>query len=245
MASMEPAAHLAALRREGEALLGAARAGTLSAGVPACPDWDVAALVGHTSAIHRWAATIARGGTVEEARAVRRSSPGDADLLDWYAEGLDLVLSTLEGADMDVPVWSWAGGRQPVAFWARRMALETAVHRWDVESAGGAPRPVDAALAVDGVDEMLDVFVAAGRVGDLSGAGETLHLHSTDATGEWLIRFGEEGVHTSRQHAKGDCAIRAAASDLFLLLWGRRDGRGLDVFGDPAVLRLWTGRVRI
>ena len=40
------------------------------------------------------------------------------------------------------------------------MAQETAVHRVDVESGFDAVTPVDDELAVDGIDEVLDWFLA-------------------------------------------------------------------------------------
>ena len=50
-------------------------------------------------------------------------------------------------------IWpTWAGDR-PGSFYPRRMAHETAVHRWD--AVGGA---IDPALAVDGIDEHLGLF---------------------------------------------------------------------------------------
>ena len=47
------------------------------------------------------------------------------------------------------------GTDQTVGFWYRRMALETVVHRVDVETGFGVPRAVNAELAVDGIDEVV------------------------------------------------------------------------------------------
>ena len=50
---------------------------------------------------------------------------------------------------------------QSVGFWVRRMGLETVIHRIDAELAVGAPvAPIGDDLAVDGIDELLKVFVA-------------------------------------------------------------------------------------
>ena len=54
-----------------------------------------------------------------------------------------------------------------------------------------------------------------------------MHVHSTDADGEWLVDF-DNGLAVTREHAKGDVAVRGPASDLMLVLYGRvpaRDGR--------------------
>jgi uncharacterized protein (TIGR03083 family) len=126
----------------------------------------------------------------------------------------------------------------------RRVAQETAMHRWDAEAAAGDPQPIDRALAADGIDEMLEVFVP--RVNDkLVGTGETLHLHATDGDGEWLITLTPDGPTWERGHAKGDVAARGTTSDLLLLLWNRRTPDDLEVFGDRTVLERWRAGAAI
>ena len=50
-----------------------------------------------------------------------------------------------------------------------------------------------------------------------------MHLHCTDVAGEWTVRPNDAGgFDVTREHAKGDCAIRGAASDILLALWRRR-----------------------
>ena len=71
-----------------------------------------------------------------------------------------------------------------------------------------------------------------------------MHLHATDGDGEWLVRLGADGVVVTREHAKGDVALRASASDLLLFLYGRRDASVGEVFGDAALLDRWQQLVR-
>ena len=169
----------------------------------------------------------------------------------WLAERHQAVVAALEGADLDVPVWTWVGLR-PTRFWARRMAQETAIHRWDLQSAHGAAEPIQALLAVDGVDEVLDLFLPARQTARpgrepwrFDGDGERLHLHATDAPGEWLLRFAGGGVEVSREHVKAEAALRGPASELLLALYGRVEPGPELLLGDPAVLRLWTGTAHI
>jgi hypothetical protein len=118
------------------------------------------------------------------------------------------------------------------------MAQETTVHRVDAEQAAGRPvGPIDAGLAVDGIDEVFTVFVPALGSDRSPGDGRTVHLHATDAEGEWLIRFDPGAVVVEYGHAKGDAAVRGPAGELLLWLWGRRPLDGLEVFGatDAAV----------
>ncbi len=56
---------------------------------------------------------------------------------------------------------TWYEPDQTVGFWFRRMAQETVIHRIDAELGAAAPiAPVPDDLAVDGIDELLKVFVA-------------------------------------------------------------------------------------
>src|SRR4029450_10613853 len=61
------------------------------------------------------------------------------------------------------PAGTWYGPDQTVGFWIRRMAQETVIHRIDAELGTGQPiAPVPADLALDGIDELLKVFVGDG-----------------------------------------------------------------------------------
>ena len=81
--------------------------------------------------------------------------------------------------------------------------------------------PIDHALAVDGIDEFFGLIPFWRRESTLHGAGESIHLHCTDGDGEWFVRLAADGVIVTREHAKGDVALRAPASDLLLFLYGR------------------------
>jgi hypothetical protein len=45
----------------------------------------------------------------------------------------------------------------------------------------------------------------------------------------------EGGTEVTREHAKGDCALRGAAHDLLLVLWRRLPLSAIEVVGDAAV----------
>jgi uncharacterized protein (TIGR03083 family) len=240
---MDVATHIAAVQSESSALLAAARQGPLDAPVPSCPGWDVERLVGHLGSVHRWVL-----GWLETGTSVRGDRPPEGSaVLDWFEAGVPALLDGLRAIDSRATTASFVGD-QPATFWPRRQAHEAAIHRWDCERARGSAAPLDAALAVDGVDELLDVFLAQ-RLGPgaLSGTGETIHLHATDdgIDGEWLLTLTPDGTLVERGHAKGDVAVRASASDLVLFVWNRIDASGLEVFGDAALLERWRTSVSI
>ena len=105
------------------------------------------------------------------------AKPPPADeLLDWFAAGVtpltDVDDCGTRRCRMDVD------GRQTSGFWARRMAVETAVHRYDAQLAAGDPQPVERMLAADGVDEYLDVLPFWPGYANVRGNGAfSLHRH--------------------------------------------------------------------
>jgi uncharacterized protein (TIGR03083 family) len=227
---------------EARVLAEAARAGELDARVPSCPEWDVADLVRHLGTAHRWSRRVVDTGEPVAPKSVDRGLPDDPrGLPDWLEAGAAALVATLAATDPDADCWTWAGD-QHARFWSRRMAFETAVHRWDGEGALGAPSAFAGPVAVDGIDEHLanlPYFREPAR-----GGGETLHLHCTDRDGEWLLRLEPDALAVTREHAKGDVALRGAASDLFLVVLGRRPPSTVEVFGPADALATWAPVLR-
>lgn len=228
--------YVAALRSDGEALAVAAT-GRLDVPVPSCPGWSMADLVVHTGKVHRDKAQVVRRGGTERFTRADSPAPGPDDLLDWYREGLSDLADLLAAKDPEEPAWSWTGDHR-VAFWQRRMAHETAVHRWDAQDAVGIADPIAPAdLAADGVGEMLEVWAPAQlQDGPYDGPAGSLHVHATDAPGEWLVDLAPPALRVRHEHGKADAALRGAASDLDLVLWERLPADRVAVFGDAALL---------
>jgi uncharacterized protein (TIGR03083 family) len=211
--------------------------GQEAAAVPACPGWNLAALQEHMGQVHRWANLVLTTKPAERPHRDRTPLEEGADRHAFVAEGAAALRATLVTADLDEPVWTFAG-RRPARWWLRRQTQETTLHALDgIEAVGQGDLAVSPELAVDGIGEMFDVFVP----GNLDrrafgGTGETFHLHATDAPGEWLIRFEPDQVVVTHDHAKGDAAARGPALDLLRLVWGRSPGPELAVFGDTTIV---------
>lgn len=235
---MDKERFLSSLERDGVALAEAAE-GNFDAGVPACPDWKVRDLVEHTGEVHRFWGQIAESRLRDYHDAERVPVPPEPELLDWYRTGLDHLVDVLREADPSTEVWSWSSQKN-VAFIQRRMAQETAVHRWDAQRARGSAQPIEPALAVDGVDEFFFIHAPAEDE-PLAGSGETIHLHSTDADGEWFVTLKPDGMEVEHDHQKGDVAVKGSASDLLLLLWRRVGPSDVEVFGDADLLDRFLG----
>jgi len=241
---MDYRAHCVAVGREGHALGTAARAAGVDAPVPSCPAWQIADLVGHVGRLHRWVAAIVEsGGDDRPDHWSAAEPPPVAVRIDWFEAGVDLVTDALQRVDPMGRAWSWTDDHT-AGFWARRQANETAVHRWDAQLAAGVAEPIDHELAVDGIDEFFALLPFWRHESTLHGLGASIHLHCTDGDGEWLVRLAADGVSVTHEHAKGDVALRAPASDLLLFLYGRADPTDAEVFGDASLLERWQQLVR-
>lgn len=247
---MEVAQHLDGLRDAGQRLAAAAAAAGPDAQVPSCPDWVVRDLVRHQGGVHRWATGYVTGPRTESWDVglddVVGEWPADADLLAWFTDGHGALITALAGADPDLNCWALFPG-QPRAVWARRQAHETTIHAADAElAAGGHPAPVPAALAVDGIDELLTCFITrpGGRL--RTKAGARLRVSCTDYPASWLVSIEPEQVVTMPDGTgDADCQLSGPASDLYLALWNRRSSEDLAIDGEKPVLELFADRVQI
>ncbi|WP_436796413.1 maleylpyruvate isomerase family mycothiol-dependent enzyme [Actinospongicola halichondriae] len=243
---MEPTAYLDFLRADLDAI-GATPADALDQSIAACPGWTVAELLGHHEGVLRFATAQLRAEPGSE--IVPFDPPAeDVDRITAFARAADALYEELLVVDPTEHRPNWAG-EDGSAFWFRRMAQEAAVHRWDAQAAHTDPTPIDAALAIDGVDEFADVFLPHAKRRGITGDGETVHLHATDGglddgVGEWMFTFTPEGVDVERTHGKGDMAVRGAASDLLLFVWNRRP-IAVETFGDLDARTWWPSKVRI
>jgi uncharacterized protein (TIGR03083 family) len=229
------------IRTEGEALAQAAESGPLDAPVPGCPDWDVQMLLRHIADVHRWAATIVRERLPERLQRDYEGPAGREALLAWYRDGCGALIETLQAASPDDPFWFWGPAPNALAFWARRQANETAVHRCDAESARGPITPLTTGDALDAIDECFGLAVRRARAPD--GGGRILRLAATDARSTWNLIMGDR-VEVTSDRGRGHCELRGTASDLFLWSMNRRGTDGMTVSGDDSLLRVWADNVR-
>jgi uncharacterized protein (TIGR03083 family) len=219
--------------RRDSAAFAAAAGGNLGANVPSCPAWTVADLVDHLTEAHLFWRVIAERRVQDRRELGDLELPTPPDPVQYFLDHAVRFADFLAAANPETPVWTWSS-RKNVGFVQRRMAHETAVHRWDAQLAAGDPHPIDADLAADGVDEFFELFLNFDK--PITGNGEVLHIHRTDGSGEWLVRLTPAGPNVSHGHEKGDAAVRGPASDLMLLLWRRVGADDVEVFGDRALL---------
>jgi uncharacterized protein (TIGR03083 family) len=229
------------IRVDGEALARAAEAGSLDARVPGCPDWDVELLLRHIGDVHRWAATIVRDRSPQRLQRDFEGPAGRDELLAWYRDGCRALIETLLAGSAEDTFWFWGPAPNALAFWARRQANETAVHRCDAESARGSITPLTTVDALDALDEWLGLAVRRARAPE--GGGRILRLVATDADATWNLILGDR-LEVTSDRGRGHCELRGTASDLFLWSMNRRGTEGITVSGDDTLLRVWADNVR-
>ena len=258
---MEVADYIDALDREGALLADAAEDAGLAADVRSCPGWQVRDLVRHQMYVHGWAARHVRDRLPEvldgeTEQDILAGGPPDAGLIAAYRDGHAALVAILRDADPDIEVATFMPAASPLAFWARRQAHETAIHRLDAQGAGkaGAPDPVgafDPVFAADGIDELIMCFAARRRYRLRDDRELSLAVRPGDAEGGWQVRLADGSTEVSRGGGGGDatadCVLAGPAAGLYAFLWNRSDAAAaaITITGSPEVLAVWHGNVRV
>jgi uncharacterized protein (TIGR03083 family) len=212
--------------------------------VSSCPGWDMARLCGHIGRVHRMATAVVGQQLAEPPAPNPADAPpsSTAELGQWLVNGSATLLAVLGSTPPDSPAWNFTAAPETAAFWPRRQAHETSVHRVDAQLAIGSPQPIETQFAIDGIDEFFEIYGPRVRVTHPdSSLGGTLHLHSTDGDGgEWMIALNAGVLTIEHGHGKGDAAVRGTASDLLLGLWGRfdlTDPARFELFGEHTIVQ--------
>ncbi|MEH0820283.1 MULTISPECIES: maleylpyruvate isomerase family mycothiol-dependent enzyme [unclassified Micromonospora] len=235
---------IGALRVDGPAFAAAVAEAPPETPVLSCPGWTVADLTLHLARIYHWVHSfVGSGETSQPARPDGAELPSGVTPLQLWQHGYDQLMTLFDSLDPEAPAWNWAPQPKKAGFWPRRMAHETAVHRWDAQLAIAAGEPIEAKLAADGVSEVLDTWLPAGRRAVPGQWHGVVQLTATDAAQDWYLRLRGEGVALldtatvfghEDHHAR--VQVTGTASDLLLALWGRIGYDALGVTGDRTLL---------
>jgi uncharacterized protein (TIGR03083 family) len=231
--------------REGRLLADTAAEAGPDAPVPTCTGWRVRELLAHLGQIHQWATRFVAEGLMEAVRPPTEPAPvDDTTVMEWYRGIHRALVQTLTDADPELECFTFMPGPSPLAFWARRQAHETAIHRVDAQVALGASvAPFDPAFAADGIEELLYGFHGRERSKLRTAAPRTLRLRATDREAVWTVRLSDGLPRTERDDdGSADCELAGSASDLYLVLWNRLPYTALSGTGDLSLARLWRER---
>lgn len=246
------ATHVEHLESDGRLLAEAAEAAGLDAPVPTCPQWTVTDLLHHLSGVHRWATSYLVADKPEPPAAeddeIFSAVPRDDSVLEYFRAGHAALVEAARACPPYRNSWTFLPAPSALAFWSRRQAHETAVHRFDAEAAANYPSECEPGFAADGIDELLVCFY--GRPGGrlTSDTPVALAVVATDvADAAWTLRIGPEGRTTSLMAESADCTVAGPAADLYRLLWNRvgLEATEIEVTGDLDVLTLWSHKAKI
>lgn len=250
--------HCAEIIVQTELLRALVEGADLTVPVPSCPGWNTGRLLRHVGGAQRGAEECVRTratGPLPDEHYRELSAYADEDpgvVGTWLSEGAGALAGTLRTAGPDAPVWTPVPGGT-ARFYARRFTHETLVHRADAALALGAGFSPAEDVAVDAIDEWMELsslpmhFEVHPWTRELLGPGRTLHFHATDTEpdvgAEWVVDLTGETIAWRRAHEKAAVAVRAPLADLLLLIYRRRPAEGLDVLGDAGLLDFWLARV--
>jgi MDMPI C-terminal domain/Mycothiol maleylpyruvate isomerase N-terminal domain len=177
--------------------------------------------------VHRWAAGYVgrqypRWVDRASEEEILSGGPGDDSLISWFRAAHATLVRTLDSAAPDVTCWTFLDAPSPLAFWARRQAHETTIHRVDAQQAAAAGA---AGLGAAG----------AGRAGEgtagteTAGTGAAAAGNGAAGKGAAEADLGETGDETA-------IAPRLAADGIDELIMGflGRDAKRGSWDGPPA-----------
>ncbi|MFD0280041.1 maleylpyruvate isomerase family mycothiol-dependent enzyme [Kitasatospora sp. NPDC127111] len=225
----------------------------LDAKVPTCPEWTLIDLAQHLGGGDRfWAAIVGAGPAdappaeaVAERAALTVPQEREA-LVAWLDESTNLLLGALREAGPDAGCWAWWSGLQTprtAGGVARHRVQETAVHTYDAQLAAGAPQPLPAGVALDGLEEFLFTCVATPSAWPHEPT--TFDFHAAEGR-SWRLTVDGDGARTARLPAEGADApgvsAHATAGELVLFLYDRLQADSVRIDGDAGLfdlLRAW------
>lgn len=229
--------------------------------VPSCPDWRAIDLLAHMTEVQSWWAE--RLETRPAPPGSEDNPPADrgewTDMLAAYDDAHARLMAALDGLDPGEAVWTWSSKEEDhsVRFLGRRQALEALIHRVDAEqTAGGSVdaqlSPIDAELATDGVDEVLDVmYGGCPPWGEFSPLPHYVRVDCTDTdTSIWVqlgrfhgvnprdeVTYDDDDIHVvADPGTEPDGTISGTSADLLLRFWRRGDGAATHVAGDLEII---------
>jgi uncharacterized protein (TIGR03083 family) len=229
--------------------------------VPSCVPWTVVDLTAHLGNTHSWAATVMETGKAAGQLEDRPASARARRVSEWYLGKAEDLYEVLRSTDPDKPCWNFAFGSGTASFWSRRQAHETVMHGIDLALAGDHQERLPDRLALDGVAEVLDVFLPRmHHRGHPATLYRAVELRAMDFEVSWLVEpsgpigipaqgtaatRGGAGAGTTRTASHGvprvtrgrsaDAdLIEASAATLLKLLWKRTlpTASGVHLIGD-------------
>ncbi|GAA2091094.1 maleylpyruvate isomerase family mycothiol-dependent enzyme [Kitasatospora saccharophila] len=198
--------------------------------VPSCPGWTLVDLLDHLAGVHLfWAAAVTAGAGFTPVAPELAEGLAFGEALARAEEATEALLAALREAGPDRACWTWWSSDEVASdsrAVARHQVQEVAVHAHDAELAVGAPRPVPAVAALDGLDEFPALYW--GSADPWPHGPATVRLRAAEGL--------ERTVELAPGAAPELLELTGTASELLLVLHRRRPAGALLTAGSPALL---------
>ena len=213
--------------------------------VPSCPGWSTNDLAKHMAHVYLHQAFVVETGNQAEDKEHLAPYPRTDDVMEFMSWGFTAITKALEVGRAERKTWSWHHSDFSVDFWFRRMAHETVIHRIDAQQAVGSITTIDEALALDGVDEVLDFLPLLGSWPEAPNVdfGIVSIVATTKKVSKvWDLNFTDQAATVAasdKANVSARLVISGDAEAMDLYLWGRIDssdprisitGEGEDTF---------------
>jgi len=131
------------------------------------------------------------------------------------------------------------------------MTHETVVHRADATLAAGGRFAVEAEVALDAIDEWMElsslpeVLDVHPQHRELLGPGRTLRFDADDAAAEWVVDLTGDVIAWRRAHEETAVVVRGPLTDLLLTIYRRQPAHSgkTKIVGDTQLFDFWLERV--
>ena len=253
--------YLELVRADADLMADAASRLDLDAEVPPCPGWTVRDALLHTAEVYQHKISCTRFGLFPDPWPPEGwpTPEAIADPVGALRRSEGELLTELSARDPRSHSATWWPPDQSVGFWCRRMAHETAVHRVDVQSAGTEITAVDTDLALDGIDELLEMMLAGdwsdvsaeewGDVDPKAGAGQPIDLRAGER--HWRVVLEPDRIEAFGlfgdpiEDTPAAVTVTGKPSNLLLWAWGRLPETAVTVDGDEAAVAALRDRITL
>ena len=197
--------------------------------VPSCPGWTTKDLAKHMAHVYLGQAYVVETGSQAENKEHLAPYPRTEDFMEFMSWGFMAITTALDINRPERPTWSWHHSDHSVDFWFRRMAHETVIHRIDAQQAVGSVTTIDEALALDGVDEVLDFLPLLGSWPEAPNVDfgiVSIVAKTRNGSKVWDLNFTDQAATVSaadKANVSARLVISGDAEAMDLYLWGRID----------------------
>lgn len=200
----------------------------VTAAVPSCPGWTAGKLAWHVAEVYLHKVEAMQRGAWPADDAWPPAGLEDQEPIALLERAHAALIAEFATRAPESAALTWHKPDQTVGFWIRRMAQETVIHRIDAELALGVEvQPIPADLAVDGIDEILKLFLVYGAEawpGEFRDQLKGLTPFTVDVItdgGTWQVSGSPAGLAVTDGSDGADAVLSGPPAALLRHLWGR------------------------